>query len=67
MAALLTRNDGECHLQRNDKGFYEYFRSPEQVRIFTYLSQYRFPVSVGCTVCNQISSLLNVPCDTPAG
>ena len=30
----MTSNDGECHLQRSDEGFYEYSRSPEQVRVF---------------------------------
>ena len=34
VGALLTRNDGECHLRRDpDKGFYEYSRTPEQVRV----------------------------------
>ena len=34
VAALLTRNDGECHLRRDpDMGFYEYSRTPEQVRV----------------------------------
>ena len=34
MAALLTRNDGECHLESepDSEGFYDYFRSTEQVR-----------------------------------
>ncbi|CAI8051054.1 Integrin beta-1-B [Geodia barretti] len=30
VAGLVTRNDGECHLQMNKEGFYEYFISPEQ-------------------------------------
>ena len=33
MAALITPNDGECHLQRSEEGdFYEYVQDPEQVR-----------------------------------
>ena len=40
MATLLTRNDGECHLQKNDERIYEYFRSPEQVRIFILVNMH---------------------------
>ena len=31
VAAILRRNDGECHLQPNMEGFDDYVRNPEQV------------------------------------
>ena len=32
VAGILTRNDGECHLERDpNERFYDYSRTPEQV------------------------------------
>ena len=53
MAALTTRNDGECHLQRNEEGFYEYFRSPEQVWIVFFADHIRCAHAVCCMICEE--------------
>ena len=48
VGGLLLPNDGMCHLELNEEGFYEYIRDPEQVgkcvySIYTYMYMYILP------------------------